>query len=385
MHLYSYMDMAKLERHIKDGLVMVNHHKELPLRILTYSRKVVLEDLWDNVTTKCRGLIVGPNQQIIARPFEKFFNLGTTYRPETQLANLPKTLPIVTEKLDGSLGILWQLSYWRAMEPIDGVVCGIATKGSFHSDHAEWATKHYIDNYKYAQWPDYFTPIVEIINERIQHHIVHYGCYGKLVLTALINNETGEEADYNTCYFWAKRNNMEVVDIFGKTVEEVAGEDRSNHEGYVLSYPQPGAPPLKVKIKHANFLTMQHIVHSATPRAILEALENDDQTLIYKWTSTVPGPVTDWIQDWVVRLRSAEDDIARKAYTLYSSLGKTTHSRKEFAENVIKMAPELAPICFAMLDRKSYNRQLWRAVREQFGEELTKPFTTATEADEELE
>ncbi len=82
MRLDNYMDVVKLERHIKDGLVMVNHHKELPLRILTYSRKVVLEDLWDDVTTKCRGLIVGPNQQIIARPFEKFFNLNTSYRPE---------------------------------------------------------------------------------------------------------------------------------------------------------------------------------------------------------------------------------------------------------------------------------------------------------------
>ena len=387
MHLYSYMDVVKLERHIRDGLVMVNHHKSLPLRILTYSRKVVLEDLWDDVTTKCRGLIVGPDQIIAARPFEKFFNVNTTYRPETYVANLPRMLPIGTEKLDGSLGILWTLSsnFNWAFDPMVDKYRGIATKGSFHSDHATWATLHYLDHYKYAEWPENYTPIFEIINEQIQHHIVHYGGPGKLVLTALINNETGEEADYNTCYFWAKRNGMEIVDIFGKTLEEMISEDRSNHEGYVLSYPQPGAPPLKVKIKHANFLTMQHIVHSATPRAILEALENNDQDLIYNWTSTVPGPVTDWIQDWVVRLRSAEDDIARKAYTLYSSLGKTTHSRKEFAENVIKTAPELAPICFAMLDRKSYNRQLWRAVREQFGEELTKPFTTATEADEELE
>ena len=383
MHLYTLLDMAKLERHIRDGLVTVNHHKELPMHIFTYTRKVVLENLWDDVTTKCRGLIVGPNQLIVARPFEKFFNVNTSYRPETQLANIPKTLPIVTEKLDGSLGILWQIDFAR----ISGgtVARGIATKGSFHSDHATWATLHYLSTYPFAEWPLGFTPIFEIINEQVQHHIVHYGGSGKLVLTALIDNATGEEADYNALYFWAKRNGMEVVSIFGKTVDDVVAEDRPNHEGYVLSYPVPGAPPLKLKIKHENFLAMQRIVHSATPRAILDALEADRFNQITEWVKGVSGPVTDWIQGWVERFTKAAADVASRAYLLYLQAGRSSPTRKDFAKLVIETAPELSSICFALLDNKDHYKQVWRVVRAQFADELAKPFTTAPEVDEELE
>ena len=382
MHLYTLLDIAKLERHIRDGLVTVNQHKELPMRILTYTRKVVLENLWDDVTTKCRGLIVGPNDIIVARPFEKFFNVNTSYRPETHLVNLPNTTPVVTEKLDGSLGIIWTLDYGVMLGT---PVSGIATKGSFHSDHANWATEHYIKTYPYAQWPTGYTPIVEIINEQVQHHIVHYGGSGKLVLTALINNNTGEETDYNTLYFWAKRNGMEVVDIFGKTVEDVVAENRTNHEGYVLSYPIPGEPPLKLKIKHENFLSMQKIVHSATPRAILDALEADRFNQITEWVKDVSGPVTDWIQGWVGRFTKAAADISTKACLLYLQAGLNSTTRKDFAKLVIETAPELSSICFALLDKKDYHKHVWLVVRAQFADELAKPFTTASEVDEELE
>ena len=113
-------------------------------------------------------------------------------------------------------------------------------------------------------------------------------------------------------------------------------EDRSDHEGYVLSYPQPGAPPLKVKIKHANFLTMQHIVHSATPKAILEALENDDQPLITSRHLAVPGPVTDWIQDWVVKLRSAEDDIHVRRTPCTLTLARPRIAEKSLPKMLLK-------------------------------------------------
>lgn len=393
MHLYSYLDIAKLERHIKDGLVTVNHHKTLPLRQFTYTRATILENKWDDVTTKCRGLIVGPNQKIIARPFEKFFNFQTSYRPETHLANMPKTLPIVTEKIDGSLGILYHFPetfYWKienGKEPtkIGDNYTGIATKGSFHSDHAVWATLHYLSQYKYAKWPVGYTPLFEIINEQIQHHIIHYGCPGKLVLIGLVNNETGEEADYNTCYFWAKRNGMELVDIYGKTVEEVCTEDRINHEGYVLTWTRTGESPLKLKVKHENFLAMQAIVHNATPKAILAALEDERYEQIKEWTTTVTGPVTNWIQGWVTRLTEAFNTTYAKAYHLYLDTGYVARTRKEFAEIVIGKAPELANICFALLDRKKYKTAVWKVVKEQFKNQLAQPFTTSTEVDEELE
>ena len=40
------------------GLVQVGHHDEFPLSIYTYGRKAVHENIWDDVTKKCRGIIV---------------------------------------------------------------------------------------------------------------------------------------------------------------------------------------------------------------------------------------------------------------------------------------------------------------------------------------
>lgn len=123
MHISEYLDTSLLRDHLNNGLVEVRYHKSLPLHIYTFSKKTVFENAWDVVTEKCRGLIVDDSGFIVARPFEKFFNLNTDFRPETLIQNLPETEPIILDKLDGSLGILYQQ---------DGV-SGIATKGSFHA------------------------------------------------------------------------------------------------------------------------------------------------------------------------------------------------------------------------------------------------------------
>lgn len=131
MKLRNYLNEEKLQRYVEDGIVSMKFHNELPLAIFTYSRHCVYTQLWDDVTEKCRGLIVDIDSgDIVARPFEKFFDFGDPRRPETHPENLPARLPIIVEKLNGSLGIHYQ---YKGHE-------GIASKASFHSVHAQWAT-----------------------------------------------------------------------------------------------------------------------------------------------------------------------------------------------------------------------------------------------------
>ena len=75
MKLAEYLDKDKLRHHINTGLVMERFHDTLPLSIYCYGRKAVFDSVWDDVTTKTRGLIVGPEGEIVARPFEKFFSV----------------------------------------------------------------------------------------------------------------------------------------------------------------------------------------------------------------------------------------------------------------------------------------------------------------------
>jgi RNA ligase len=117
------------KKYIDSGLVNENEHPEFPLVLYNYTQECQFGKKWDDVTRMCRGLIVHKEtNEIIARPFSKFFNY------EEHVANgdaMPNEIPYVYEKVDGSLGIL----YWFNGLPF------IATRGSFSSDQAIWATQ----------------------------------------------------------------------------------------------------------------------------------------------------------------------------------------------------------------------------------------------------
>lgn len=361
MKLCDYLDVSILDDHIAMGLVEKRFHQTYPLMILTYSRETVWSNLWDDVTEKCRGLIVNYiTGEIVARPFEKFFNLGTSYRPETFKENLPCRPPLVTEKLDGSLGILWE---YRGH-------IGIASKGSFHSEHAEWATEWYVKNIQLAMapeftgviWPQGYTPIFEMICQGIQHHVIHYD-QDRLVLLAMVNNETGEELDPRTLYTWADANLVTPVQYYAKTVDEVVAENRPDHEGYVLTWRRPGKPPLKVKVKHLEFLTYQKLVHSTTAKTVFEALRDGRADLIEQWQNLVTPYLRSAVSEWVMNYKDEYMLILAKSMAILTPALVNLTSRKEIAEYLQEPDNQrYQHVCFAVLDEKDYKPIIWDMV-----------------------
>src|SRR4051812_27421593 len=112
---------AELDASEVEGYVRVRQHPEDPeLWIANYTEKAAYESHWDNVTLNCRGLIFNAFGDILARPFPKFFNYGQASCPVIDLDEEA----IVSDKMDGSLGILYKF---------DGKLA-IATRGSFTSD-----------------------------------------------------------------------------------------------------------------------------------------------------------------------------------------------------------------------------------------------------------
>src|SRR5690606_26325973 len=102
-------------------------HATLPLSILNYTEKAQWDRVWNPVTLTCRGLILDDDNEVVARPFGKFFNLADHEQDDPRLG-----WPCdVYEKLDGSLGIAYRY----------GDHVGIATRGSFDSEQAQWATR----------------------------------------------------------------------------------------------------------------------------------------------------------------------------------------------------------------------------------------------------
>lgn len=113
------MNLQVLKQYEQDGLLYSQVHPTLPLTIYNYTDKVQWENLWDEVTLSCRGLVVDDLGNVVARPFRKFFNLseGKT--------NVTSNYEIYT-KYDGSLGILF----------FYGGNWIFASRGSFTSDQA---------------------------------------------------------------------------------------------------------------------------------------------------------------------------------------------------------------------------------------------------------
>lgn len=136
---------------IATGEVRVQTHPEFPeLAIYNYTEETQFRKRWNKVTLACRGLIINTvTREVVARPWEKFFNFGEMNNRIDSYAPVE-----VTDKLDGSLGILYR-------QP-DGKLA-IATRGSFASDQAVEANKIWSESYSHLDIPNDYTFLFEIL------------------------------------------------------------------------------------------------------------------------------------------------------------------------------------------------------------------------------
>lgn len=354
MHLSEYVDSERLANQIKNGMIKVPKHPSLPLEIYNYTQKAqYTPELWDDVTDKCRGLIVNGAGKIVSRPFVKFWNFGDARHPETLPANLPAGAPVITRKMDGSLGILWAVHGTK----------GIATRGSFTSDQAAWATRWLHDQVPNLSWPHGYTLLWEIVYPENQI-VVRYDFSG-LVLLAAVDNETGGEMPYPELLQLGARNGVRVVDQFDKPLDLCVTEDIDNEEGYVATWQRPGTWPLRVKIKMETYCRLHRLLTQTNPVTVWEMLK--DGLGIESVTENAPAEFTAWINGVEEKLRKDYRLIEDKALrTMLDYKGernvRTPEDRKQFALYATQQ-PSLAPILFAMLDRKPYDQIIWKQLR----------------------
>jgi tRNA splicing ligase len=339
MNITEYLDVAKLRQHINIGLVTERFHDTLPLAIYCYGRKAVHEQQWDDVTRKTRGLIVDlTTGDIIARPYEKFFDkeqseliLGLDIEAVDVLFG-PAT---VTEKVNGSLGIFWRY----------GIHWGVASKGSFHSPHAEFATKwleNRVEENGPLVFPEGYTPVLEIICQEIQPHVIKYPEDG-LFLIGLIKLDTGEEISWDELYSYGFKNRINIPSQVHNHVDYLFEMDSSEFEGVVLTYDRPGQSPFKVKVKFPTFLKNRKEFYAELKRQE-DPRKSEDYLIIFTEASNL----------------------------LRDALAVCT-TRKEFADFFKRSAPELTPVCFAMMDEKDYKKVIWRILGKQRDNQAVTP------------
>lgn len=263
MKLHDLLDVWKLNDMIAAGYVRFGTHQEFPeLRIFEYTTKAVIDRVWNDVTMKTRGLIVNMNtKEILARPFDKFFNYG---QPEQKIKLYPDDEVEVYDKLDGSLGILYRRP--------DGQLA-IATKGSFHSEQADWATKE-IRKYMTTHFhEDEYTWMFEIIYP--ENRIVVTYDFSGLVLLGVRDIEEGDVAPPEDVLDWHGR---KATHFRYKTLREaLEATPRPNAEGFVIFVPDMD---LYVKVKQEDYLKLHKTVFSFGVQYMYDRI-SDGQSLQY--------------------------------------------------------------------------------------------------------
>ncbi|GAB3436959.1 RNA ligase [Flindersiella endophytica] len=342
MKLDGLFEALDLKSAVDEGFVRVQRHPELPLLIYNYTEHTQYERAWTSVTTQCRGLIADEQGQIVARPWAKFFNYG-----EQAEVQLDLDAPVeVTDKLDGSLGILYRAG--------DG--WAIATRGSFASEQALHATKVLRDKYAAFEPPAGHTVLFEIVypGNRI---VVDYMGLDDLLLLGSVDIETGQTFGPGEVPGWpGPRTDV----LSARTLAEaLAMPARDNAEGVVVRFPGTG---VQVKIKLAAYVALHRLVTGLNARVVWERLGAGETAA--EICEKLPDEFHAWVRDLAGELDSAAAEILSNATdehtALLARLGDG-FSRKDYA-----MQAQRSPLrgwLFMLLDGKDPMPKIWASIK----------------------
>ncbi len=333
------MNTTQLNQLIADNYIIVNKHPTADLYIYNYSQKAQYDRVWNECTLACRGLILDGNYQVIARPFQKFFNLG-----EFENQEIPNEPFEVFEKMDGSLGIL----YWLDNKP------NIATRGSFASEQSQVATEmlhtQYVDVIPYLDKSK--TYLFEIIypENRI---VLDYGNERKLVLLAIVDTETGVENPLENIGF-------EMVNRFDglNDLSKLKQMEEENKEGFVVKFKNG----YRLKVKFDEYQRIHQIITQVSTLNIWEYLRVGQDLLPI--LERVPDEFYDWVKITHAKFLENYAEIEAQAKLDY----KILEDRKTTA--VYFQTCQYPSVLFKMLDEKPYEQVIWKILKPEY----QKPF-----------
>jgi RNA ligase len=361
MKLYELLDKALLGVMIDEGFVRYQVHPSEPLAILNYTEKTAYTGTWNDVTRKCRGLIYNMvDEDVVARPFDKFFNYEQVMGAEWLVGSEEVE---ITDKLDGSLGILYR-------EPISREL-SIATRGSFQSDQAIHATKVFRE--RYASTMDArvhgVTHLYEIVypENRI---VLDYGYMDDLVHIGGVHIDTGETFGPNASVYWP---GLRAKTFSARTfAEALALPPRKNAEGIVVRFLSTGE---RVKIKQEDYIALHRIVTGMNDRKVWEFMVAGKS--LQEIEEDLPEEFWAWVNDVYLELLKQFVALAHQVHMEYDRIislvwkdWKTPMARKEFAAHAVdsKFRAEM----FMLFDTRDITDVLWKRLKPEAGKTLVR-------------
>jgi len=171
-----------LNSYVENGYINKRKHPECNLYLYKYSVKQSFAPYneWCEIIKMCRGLILTEDYNIVAKPFEKFFNLHEeNIKVDESILNYE-----LIEKLDGSLII----TYFNPI--LNKFEC--TTTGSFESEQAKMANDILINNNIYEKLYMSYTYCFELIHPE-NRIVVDYGDIKDVILLGVFDINTGKK------------------------------------------------------------------------------------------------------------------------------------------------------------------------------------------------
>lgn len=343
--LFDILDRAEFDRALTDKHVKVTAHPTLPYLILNYTDAVTWDQAWTPTTLTCRGLVVhADTYDVIARPVRKFFNHDQPQAPQIDLDDRV----LVMDKADGSLGILYPTPDGHA----------VATRGSFTSDQALWATAHYQERYAgdFTPNPDW-TYLFEIIypDNRV---VVDYKGREALVLLGAVHNASGASIELlEAAQGWPGP----IVDVlpYRSIRQALDAPETDNAEGFVLWHPVTDA---RIKVKFAEFKRLHKLLTGINPRHIWEILAAGQNPV--EAFASAPDEFHTWMRGIITDLETAYAAERARLRAVHANLTATLpagFTRRDFAA-LAAPHPDKAAL-FLLLDGKPLEELIWKGLR----------------------
>lgn len=334
MRIEDYLDVQALREEIANGFISARQHPTLPLTIFNYTNQAQYRG-HSATTAKCRGLIVDDHDDIVARPFEKFYNFGESQAPTFNDDDIVD----VYDKADGSIIIVTKYK---------GELV-VASRGSFESDQAIAAARVIRSNPQRGVTFDHTTTIMELVGP--SNRIVLSYPEDILIYLGEVHNESGS--------FYFDQNFSEdyrPVEYFGwmPFKDAIALPHRPDSEGYVIR-----GDAGVVKVKRPEYVEQHKIIFGLTYKGLIEMFENDT---FAEFMDRVPDELFKQVDDMrneLVWKHGNHCDAAMEEYVDICNI----EDQKEFA---LANTGQYRGECFALRADRPIGKTIWRRVKEEY-------------------
>lgn len=356
-HLYDIVDQHELDLALSEGLVSCRPHEGL--EIYNYTPKATYTTgAWRiEAVRRCRGLIVEIETGFVrARPWSKFFHHD---QPEAGILDLDAPVE-VTDKIDGSLGIIYQR--------LDGHAA-VATRGSMTSDQALHATSWLQSRDWCRDWSSWanieeFTYLVEIIypENRI---VCDYGDRDELVLLGGVHIDSGQ-------YFsprdlaWPARYTR--VFHYRTLRDALEAPPRAGAEGLCVLFTEQDRI---VKIKQDDYVKLHKIVTGLSRKSVWSHILEHGLASLPELLAPLPDELHEWARDVFFEIHDKYHALESRVYDVFDDVLQSVgdpFTRKDFALEAVKH-DDIKGLLFMRLDDKSVFEPIMRMIEPRAVEE----------------